>query len=117
MNKFLRKIQIAVFTMMFSALGMMPVFAQPAPPAPVPGTNIRDLAGIRTLIENFTGWAFFFFFAIAVFFILWAGVDYLKGTDKSIGDAKKKLGAAVIGIIIGIIAASLPMFLANLLRV
>jgi len=116
MNKIIHRFKIVAFTVMFSVLGATSVLASPTAP-PVRRVDIDDVTDIQTLIERATGWAFFFFFAVAVLFILLAGLDYMKGDDKSISAAKNKLKYALVGIVIALVARSIPFLIANFLTV
>ncbi len=115
MNKILLKLKTVAFMVTFGLLGAMPVLANQAQALTSPQVTIDSFADIQGIITRFTTWAFWLFFAAAVFFILWAGYDYLKGTDDGVKNASKKLKAAIIGIIIALVARSIPNLIQSLL--
>ncbi len=104
MGKITRKIGVVAMALAaVAAIGIAPVLAQSSPQV-----DIDSVSDIEAVLNRVINWAFVFFFALASFFILWAGFDYLTaaGKDDKIKSAKNKLIYAAIGIAVALVARS-----------
>ncbi len=117
MTKILKTLVVSI------ALGtlVMPVaFAQTNPYGNVVPTQVPTLnspGDVMNLLYTFLGWAFAFFFVIAVFMFLWAAFIYLTGAgnEEKVSEAKKRLLYGVIAIVVALLAGSIPSIVKNLL--
>jgi len=80
--------------------------------------NITDEKGIFALFTVITNWIFTIFLALAVIFIIIAAFQFITagGKAESVSEARQKIIWAVIGIIIALVARSIPAVLENLVR-
>ncbi|MFA4999313.1 MAG: hypothetical protein WC519_01120 [Parcubacteria group bacterium] len=91
-------------------------FADTAPGVPeVPLNNIQQ---ILDLVNKIVNWVFAFFFAAAIFFILWAAFDFLTaaGKEEKLASAKNRLIYAAIGIALALVARSIPLLVQTFIK-
>lgn len=102
------------------ALSAVPiaVLAQGIPiPTPSGGVNIGSVGQLGTIMQTLARFFGTFIMAVAIFIILFAGFKFLTAGDneEAVGSARKMLTYGVIGIIVALIAFSVPQLVASLL--
>jgi len=124
MNKILHKIIVVATTLVVavSIFGIVPaaVQAQGANRVVIPATpevtTITDISAIHRIVTGLIDWLFVFFFAIAVAFVLMAAFLYLTDPGGKGAEAgKKKLQAAAVAVVIGLLARGLPALIQSII--
>ncbi len=84
----------------------------------VPNVPITSAQQFIDAINRVVNWAFVAFFALAVFFFLWAAFDYLRaaGDATLLGAAKNRVIYGIIAVVLAAIAKSLPIFIPTFLQ-
>ncbi len=113
MRKIFTQIAVAVLS-----LAPVAVLAQGVPlPTPTGGVNIGSVGQFGGIMQNLARFFGTFIMAIAVFMILFAGFKFLTAGDneEAVGSARKILTYGIIGIIVSLVAFSVPALVASLL--
>ena len=110
----------ALIKIVATALSFAPVavFAQTINTLTAPGgVPLQDAAQLGTLLQSLASFFGTLIMAIAVFMILYAGFKFITSGDneESVGQARTMLTYGVIGIIVALIAFSVPTFVASIL--
>lgn len=102
-------------------LALLPVlaFAQAGVGGSGVTTSINTLSGLWGKINEVVNWIMIIFFLVATVFIIMAGFKYLTagGDPAEIESAKHMLTYAVVGIVVGLLAFSIPAILRQFLNV
>lgn len=114
MNKISSKIKIIISSIVTTLLSAFSTVYASSRSLQVDIGTEQSLIRLITTIMNF---AFNIFFAIAAFFLLLAAFDYLTsgGDEKRVGGIKNKLLYAVVGIVLALVARSIPALIGSLL--
>jgi hypothetical protein len=103
----------------------VPAFAQvpgnPCPNPPVPGVpcsanvNTANPNTVYNILSSIINIAFIILMLLAVLFIIWAAFKYLTagGDPENVETAQRMLLYAVIAIVIGLLAKSVPLIVGN----
>ena len=109
------------FVVLFSLLSVVafPLVVAGAPEAPVnvPRDAVGTAAGLIAIIENIVNWVFAFMIALSVIFILIAGFQFITGGAKGAEEGREKLIWAIVGIIIAVLAKSIPAAIGFIVKV
>lgn len=106
----------------FAVLGLMAMVVAPmmagaqVPGAPSePAPIAANQSTIYHIINNVISIAFYVLMLLAILFILWAAFNYLTaaGNPEKVETAQKMLLYAVIAIVIGVLARSIPFIIAT----
>ncbi len=83
------------------------------PPEPAP--YVPGAGGVYAILDNIITIAFYILMLLAILFILWAAFNYLTagGDAEKVEKAQRMLLYAVIAIVIGILARSIPWIIAT----
>jgi hypothetical protein len=97
------------------------LYQQFCPPNPGPGDvgciNISSKDRLLNLIAGLIGYLRTIFWLFAVGMLIYAAYLYLSGgaNEKNVAKAKQVLTYAVIGMVLGLVAASVPFLVKNIL--
>lgn len=80
-----------------------------------PGAVPQSIGGWVDVAMTVVKWFYTIIFIVAIFFILMAAFDFVtsKGDEKKIGDARKLLTFAIVGIIVALISFGIVRFVQN----
>jgi hypothetical protein len=115
-----KKLKAFIMSIALSTAAIPAAFAQNNPygnVVPSGSVNLGGPADVLNLMYVFLGWAFAFFFVLAVFFFLWAAFIYLRagGDQEKLTEAKHRLLYGIIAIVVALLAGSIPTIVKNIL--
>jgi len=109
----MKKLFAVVILLSLVALIMVPmgVLAQQEIPE-----TITTPDALVTLIETITNWVFTVFLLLAVLFLIIGAMQFVTagGKPESVSEARQKIIWAVVGIVIALLARSIPAVLTNI---
>ncbi len=89
------------------AILVLPTVSGAATGDPLPGAVSSPIALLQK-IEAVTNWVFAFFMVVSVVFILMAAFEFVTGGPEGAKEARQKLIWAIVGIVIAVLARSIP---------
>jgi hypothetical protein len=115
-----KKLKAFIASIALSMAAIPAALAQTSPygnVVPVGGAVLGGPQDVLNLMYTILGWAFAFFFVIAVFFFLWAAFIYLRagGNPEKVEEARKRLIYGIIAVVVALLAGSIPAIVRNLL--
>lgn len=94
---------------------VLPAVASAAIGDPLPGEVGSPIALLQK-IDNIINWVFALMMVLAVVFILMAAFAFVTGGPKGAEEAREKLIWAIVGIVIAVLARSIPAVLKMIIQ-
>ena len=96
----------------------LPMAVLAVTPANQQTVNISSVGEIMGIIQSVINWVALIILTVSVFFVLMSGWTYLNsaGDPEKVNEAKDRLIYAAVGIVIGLIAFSIPNIIQNFLQ-
>ncbi len=102
--------------LLLSAVLAAPALAQGIPQSALPGAanNVYQVTPVG-ILDSVITIAFYILMLLAILFVLWAAFNYLTagGNPEKVETAQRMIMYAVIAIVIGILARSVPWIISN----
>ena len=94
----------------------LPVFAQSFPDIPQDVIEVDDAGGfVAGILSTIAEWFLIVAGALAIIYLIWAGIQYITGAGGGAEAAKKQIINAVIGIIVIVLAYAIVTAVINLI--
>ena len=108
---------LLAFVMVFSFAGVAVVEAQVTTPIGEQTVPILDKTALFSRIDTIANWVFTALVVLAVFMVLMAAFQFVTAGDnaESLSAARQKLIWAAVGIVIAILAKSIPLLVVTTL--